>query len=619
MAVVKADGYGHGSVAAAYAALEAGATWLGVALVEEGVELRDAGIDVPILLLSQPPVEAARAVVDAGLTPVVHSRRFVDALAKAAADAGAVDPQPVHLKVDTGMHRIGCSPSEALDLAPVIKKHRELQLQGLLTHFAVADEPDNPYTARQVARFEAVRKELARLGIRPSLVHAANSAGVLTVPEARYDLVRCGISIYGIAPAPPSWKGGLPLRPALSLKARVSYVRHLVAGERLSYGLRYELDVPVDRGHRPGRLRRRRPPPARRGRRRGPDRRAAQAHRRHGHDGPAARRPGPTDASGDVSSAPRSSSSAGRATTRSPPPNGRTRSGRSPTRSAAASGTAFPAGTRGLRRPGETGEAPEHHVPSPASGSGTGPGPTPASPSCWAPSGTVGSGEVRGGAPATRETALLEPGPPGGAGRRRGALRRVGLRAGRRRRRRPVPGRAGPGLPDARPGRSRSSWRAALFDLPVAQAPGAEEGWAAAVDAARGEPAVSGRIGAGRGATVGKWRGREHGVAGGLGTAAVIEGGRHRRRPRGLQPARRRDRRRRRGAGRFAGSRRRHRRSRPAAPFENTTLVVVATDARLGKAECHLLAQSAHDGLARAHPPGPHPLRRRLRRGPGHR
>jgi alanine racemase len=107
----------------------------------------------------------------------------------------------------------------------------------------VADEPDNPYTARQVATFEAVRKELARSGIRPPLVHAANSAGVLTVPEAHYDLVRCGISIYGIAPA-SELEGRVALKPALSLKARVSYVRHLVAGERLSYGLRYELDVP---------------------------------------------------------------------------------------------------------------------------------------------------------------------------------------------------------------------------------------------------------------------------------------------------------------------------------------------------------------------------------------
>ena len=242
MTVVKADGYGHGSVAAAYAALESGATWLGVALVEEGVELRDAGVDAPILLLSQPPAEAARAIVDARLTPVVHSLRFVDALAKATADAGA-EVQPVHLKVDTGMHRIGCSPSEALDLAPAIRKHRELHLQGLLTHFAVADEPDNPFTARQIQVFEAVRKELSRLGIRPPLVHAANSAGVLTAAAARYDLVRCGISTYGIAPS-AALEGALPLRPALSLKARVSYVRRLVAGERLSYGLRYELEVP---------------------------------------------------------------------------------------------------------------------------------------------------------------------------------------------------------------------------------------------------------------------------------------------------------------------------------------------------------------------------------------
>ena len=242
MAVVKADGYGHGSVAAAYAAFEAGATWLGVALVEEGVELRDAGIDMPILLLSQPPADAARAVIDANLTPVVCTLRFVDALAKAAADAG-VESHPVHLKVDTGMHRIGCAPSEALDVAPAIKKHRELHLQGLLTHFAVADEPDNPYTAHQLSVFEAVRKELARMGIRPPLVHASNSAGVLTAPDARYDLVRCGISIYGIAPG-AELDGRLPLKPALSLKARVSYVRRLQAGERLSYGLRYELAEP---------------------------------------------------------------------------------------------------------------------------------------------------------------------------------------------------------------------------------------------------------------------------------------------------------------------------------------------------------------------------------------
>jgi len=243
MAVVKADGYGHGAVAMAFAALEAGATWLGVAVVEEGVELRDAGIDAPIMLLSEPPPAAAQAVVAGGLTPVVYTARFIDALAKATADAGAVESLGVHLKVDTGMHRAGCAPGEALDLAPVIRKHRELRLEGLLTHFAVADEPDNPYTARQIDCFEAVRKELARSGFTPPLVHAANSAGLLTHPEAHYDLVRCGIALYGISPS-PALAGRLPLRPVLSLRARISLLRSLPAGERLSYGLRYQLDAP---------------------------------------------------------------------------------------------------------------------------------------------------------------------------------------------------------------------------------------------------------------------------------------------------------------------------------------------------------------------------------------
>ena len=240
MAVVKADGYGHGSVAVALTALEAGATWLGAAMVEEGIELREAGITAPILLLSEPPPAAAGLVVRTGLTPVVHTRRFVDALAKATADAGVVEPLPVHLKVDTGMHRVGCAPGEALAVAKAVRKHRELHLEGLLTHLAVADEPDNDYTAGQLDCFATVRAELARAGIRPEVVHALNSAGLITRPDARFDLVRCGIALYGIAPS-AALSGALPLRPALSLRARVSFVRRLPAGERLSYGLRYRL------------------------------------------------------------------------------------------------------------------------------------------------------------------------------------------------------------------------------------------------------------------------------------------------------------------------------------------------------------------------------------------
>jgi alanine racemase len=240
LAVVKADGYGHGAVPVARAALEAGATWLGVALVEEGVALREAGIDAPILVLSEPAPDAAAAVVEHRLTPVVYTPGGIDTLAKAVVDAGTDVPLAVHLKVDTGMHRVGVAPDEAVLLATRVGARTELVLGGVCTHFAVADEPDDPYTAEQLARFHAVLGDLDAAGMRPPLVHAANSAGLLAFPAARFDLARVGIAIYGIPPA-PELADRAELRPALSLKAQISHVKHLEAGARLSYGLRYEL------------------------------------------------------------------------------------------------------------------------------------------------------------------------------------------------------------------------------------------------------------------------------------------------------------------------------------------------------------------------------------------
>jgi alanine racemase len=234
-AVVKADGYGHGAVPVARAALDAGAAWLAVALVEEGIELRDAGIDAPILVLSEPVPEAAIEVVAQRLTPVVYTAGGIDALAKAAIAAGAPEPFGVHLKVDTGMHRVGCSPDDALRLAAHIDGDRpQLVLAGTCTHFAVADEPDNPYTARQLDAFTRVLAQLPA----PGLVHACNTAGAITMPAARFDMVRAGIGIYGISPA-PALADALPLVPALAVKARVSHVQRIAAGERVSYGLRY--------------------------------------------------------------------------------------------------------------------------------------------------------------------------------------------------------------------------------------------------------------------------------------------------------------------------------------------------------------------------------------------
>jgi alanine racemase len=244
LAVVKADAYGHGAVEVARAAVAAGAAGLGVALVEEGVELREAGIDGLVLVLSEPVADAAESVVQHRLTPVVYTSGGIDALAKAVASSGAGEPLGVHLKIDTGMHRVGCRAEDAVALAQQVRSHPELRLAGTCTHFAVADEPDNPYTTMQMRRFETAVDQLRNASVDPGLLHASNSAGAIAWPAARYDMVRAGIACYGIAPA-PALEGRVALRPALALKARVSHVKMVPAGARVSYGLRYETDRPA--------------------------------------------------------------------------------------------------------------------------------------------------------------------------------------------------------------------------------------------------------------------------------------------------------------------------------------------------------------------------------------
>ena len=244
-AVVKAQAYGHGPVRVALAAIEGGATWLGVALVEEGAALRAAEIDEPVLVLSEPPVDAWDEVVRLRLTPTIYTAAGVEAAAKAVVRAESSQPLPVHVKVDTGMHRVGAPPDDALELACAIDARPELALDGLLTHFAVADELDDAgtsFTEAQVAAFRAVVDELAARGVRPRLLHACNSAGLLTHPDARFDLVRCGIALYGLAPAAELAERCADLEPAMAVKAQVSYVKPVAAGERASYGLRYRFE-----------------------------------------------------------------------------------------------------------------------------------------------------------------------------------------------------------------------------------------------------------------------------------------------------------------------------------------------------------------------------------------
>ena len=237
-AVVKADGYGHGAVPVARAALEAGADWLAVALVEEAVLLREAGVDGPILLLSEArPAEFAE-VAALDLRATVYSPTGIEA----AAATGAT--LRIHLKVDTGMHRVGAAPADALALARSVQAHPNLALEAVWTHCAVADEPERAFTAKQLDRFDAVLADLAAAGIEVPLAHAANWAGSIAHPAARRSLVRCGIAVYGIDPS-PELAGALPLRPALQLRSEVSFVKRVAAGEGVSYGLRHTFDRPT--------------------------------------------------------------------------------------------------------------------------------------------------------------------------------------------------------------------------------------------------------------------------------------------------------------------------------------------------------------------------------------
>ena len=235
-AVVKANGYGHGSVPVAQAALAAGAKGLCVAIVDEGVVLRRSGIGAPILLLSEQPPELADYIVGYQLTPTVTTTRGAAILATAASTAGR--KVGVHIKVDTGMHRVGVSPNEAVNLAKFIRSFDDLEIEGVYTHFAVADDPSHPANAEQLARFDAVLADIAAQGIEPSLVHAANSAAALASPGSRFNMVRLGIAMYGLRPGPGVVDHTRGLIPAMQLKARVSAVRWVEPGEAVSYGLR---------------------------------------------------------------------------------------------------------------------------------------------------------------------------------------------------------------------------------------------------------------------------------------------------------------------------------------------------------------------------------------------
>jgi alanine racemase len=238
MAVVKADGYGHGLVPAARAALSGGATWLGTAIVDEAVALRAAGITVPLLSWLWTPHETGtvRAALAHDVDLSVSSRWQLDAVVEQARDLGRT--ARVHLKIDTGLSRNGCYVDDWPDLMTAVAKAEaagEIAAIGVWSHFAYADEPGHPTIAKQIAAFTSAVEVAHRHGVEPAIRHLANSAATLTLPEAHFDLVRPGIAVYGLSPVADRYD----LVPAMTLRAAAALAKHVRAGEGVSYGHEY--------------------------------------------------------------------------------------------------------------------------------------------------------------------------------------------------------------------------------------------------------------------------------------------------------------------------------------------------------------------------------------------
>jgi alanine racemase len=242
MAVVKADGYGHGSLVAARAALAGGADRLGVATLEEAVTLREGGISAPLHLLSEPPETGVGIIIEHKLIPTLCSREFAVALSRAAMLADVT--VPYHLKVDSGMNRIGVRAEDANDMVAWLKSFPGVEMEGVFTHFATADVPGDWEFDGQVDRFRRAVERMRTERVRPAIVHAANSAATILHPETHHDLVRCGIAIYGLHPAESTY-GKIELEPAMAVKARVSLVKRIGLGDGVSYGFTYHADGPT--------------------------------------------------------------------------------------------------------------------------------------------------------------------------------------------------------------------------------------------------------------------------------------------------------------------------------------------------------------------------------------
>lgn len=255
MAVVKANAYGHGVIEVARRALESGADVLGVARLNEGIALRKAGFDAPTLIFGYTPPALTKKLLEFDLTQTVWSYQTAAALSAAVAASKALK---VHLKVDSGMGRLGLlpdccrlsaldanSPAKALGEVEAIASLAGLRLEGVYTHFAAADSTDKSYTSKQFEIFAEFLDEIRKAGLDIPVCHAANSAAIIDLPETHLDMVRAGISIYGLYPSDEVDKDRIALQPAMTLKSRVVHLKKVPAGFKVSYGMTHETSKPT--------------------------------------------------------------------------------------------------------------------------------------------------------------------------------------------------------------------------------------------------------------------------------------------------------------------------------------------------------------------------------------
>lgn len=231
---VKADGYGHGAVRVSVAALKAGASFLAVASISEGIELREAGIVAPILSLSLPLKDEIPSLIVHSITPLVFDTEFIDQLNDVAISMHR--KIPVHLKIDTGMGRVGCSKEEASTLAKKIAVSEGLYLEGVCTHLACADsliEDDIAYTKKQINNFSYAVNQIKKEGINPGILHCSNSGAIFLHPEAHFDMVRPGIVIYGYSSCAKEM--GIDLKPVMEFSSQIVAIKHFKKGDSVSY------------------------------------------------------------------------------------------------------------------------------------------------------------------------------------------------------------------------------------------------------------------------------------------------------------------------------------------------------------------------------------------------